>query len=100
MKKDNQRLSEHITASNYSIIIEPSKDMQTYKGKVTIKAEITKPTKEIQLHSRNSKIKTSTICVGTQCLLPKVKEDKESETISLEVQKEISGEIEIHIEFD
>ncbi|MBS3083644.1 M1 family metallopeptidase [Candidatus Pacearchaeota archaeon] len=100
MKKDNQRLSEHITASNYSIIIEPSKDMQTYAGKVTIKAEITKPTKEIQLHSKNSEIKTSSICIGTQCLLPKVSENKETETITLEIQKEIKGDIEIHIEFN
>src|SRR3989344_5712868 len=100
MKKDNQRLSEHITASNYSIIIEPSKDMQTYAGKVTIKAEITKPTKEIQLHSKNSEIKTSNICIGTQCLLPKLKENKESETITIELQKEIKGDIEIHIEFE
>src|SRR3989344_3573320 len=100
MKKDNQRLSEHITASNYSIIIEPSKDMQTYAGKATIKAEITKPTKEIQLHSKNSEIKTSNICIGTQCLLPKLKENKESETITIELQKEIKGDIEIHIEFE
>src|SRR3989344_5847926 len=99
MKKDNQRLSEYITVSNYSIVIEPSKDMQTYAGKVTIKAEITKPTKEIQLHSKNSEIKTSNICIGTQCLLPKLKENKESETITLELQKEIKGDIEIHLEF-
>src|SRR3989338_7596698 len=100
MKKDNQRLSEYITVSNYSIVIEPSKDMQTYAGKVTIKAEITKPTKEIQLHSKNSEIKTSSICIGTQCLLPKVSENKETETITLEIQKEIKGDIEIHIEFN
>ncbi|MEK6914968.1 MAG: M1 family metallopeptidase [Nanoarchaeota archaeon] len=99
MKKEILRLSEHITPSNYQISIEPSTDMSTYEGKVTIKAEITKPSKEIILHSKNSQIKTATICIGSQCLLPKLKENKESETISLEVQKEIAGDIEVHIEF-
>src|SRR3989344_7004801 len=100
MKKQITRLSKDIIPSNYSIVIEPSKDMSSYVGKVTIKAEITKPTKEIQLHSKNSEIKTSNICIGTQCLLPKVSENKESETITLEIQKEIKGDIEIHIEFN
>ena len=85
MKKEILRLSEHITPSNYQISIEPSTDMSTYEGKVTIKAEITKPSKEIILHSKNSQIKTAKICIGSQCLLPKLKENKESETISLEV---------------
>lgn len=99
MKKEMIRLSKDIIPSNYNISIEPSIETSSYTGSVTIKAEITKPAKNIILHSRNSKIKTTTICVGTQCLLPKVKEDKESETITLEVQKEIKGDIEIHIEF-
>ena len=100
MKKEMIRLSEHILPLHYSITIEPSIDMSSYKGTVQIKAKITKPIKNIKLHSKNSKIKTTTICIGTQCLLPKVNEDKDSETINLEVQKEISGDIEIHIEFD
>ena len=98
-KKEINRLSKYITPSNYSIILEPSKDMQTYEGKVTIKAIVSKPTKNIILHSKNSEIKTANICIGTQCLLPKLKENKESETITLEVQKNIQGDIEIYIEF-
>lgn len=96
---ESKRLSKEVVPSHYSITIEPSKDMNSYLGSVQIKSNIIKPTKNIILHSKNSKIKTATICVGTQCLLPKVKEDINEETISLEVQKEISGAIEIHIEF-
>ncbi|MEK6894870.1 MAG: M1 family metallopeptidase [Nanoarchaeota archaeon] len=99
-KKEIARLQDFVNPSHYTISIEPSKDMNSYKGSVQIKANISKPTKEIILHSKNSIIKTTTICVGTQCLLPKIKEDKDSETITLEVQKEIKGDIEIHIEFD
>lgn len=100
MKKEVVRLQDFVHPEHYTISIEPSKDMNSYLGSVQIKAKITKPTKNIILHSKNSKIKTTTICVGTQCLLPKVSEDKDSETIELVVQKEISGYIEIHIEFD
>ncbi len=99
-KKEVIRLQDFVNPEHYTITIEPSKDMNSYLGSVQIKAKITKPTKKIRLHSKNSKIKTVTICVGTQCLLPKVIEDKDSETINLEVQKEISGDIEVHIEFD
>ncbi len=100
VKKEVVRLQDFVNPSHYTISIEPSKDMNSYLGSVQIKANISNPTKEIILHSKNSKIKTTTICVGTQCLLPKIKEDKDSETIELVVQKEISGQIEIHIEFE
>lgn len=99
-KKDIIRLQDFVIPEHYTISIEPSKDMSSYSGSVQIKLKLTKPTKNIILHSKNSKIKTTTICVGTQCLLPKMTESKDSETINLEVQKEISGDIEIHINFD
>src|SRR3989344_1018107 len=67
MKKQITRLSKDITPSNYSTVIEPSKDMSSYEGKVTIKANVLKQTKSIILH--------------------------------LENQKNIQGDIEIHIEF-
>lgn len=99
-KKEVVRLQDFVNPEHYKITIEPSKDMNSYQGIVQIKASISKPTKEIILHSKNSKIKTTTICVGDQCLLPKIKEDKESETITLVVAKEISGDIEIHSNFE
>ncbi len=100
MKKEIVRLPDYIIPSNYSINIEPSEDMNSYKGSIKIKAAIEKPTQNIILHSKNPEIKTTTICVGNQCLLPKITENKDSETINLEVQKTIKGEIEIHIEFN
>lgn len=99
IKKESNRLSDYIKPSNYRLKIEPSQDMNNYIGSVQIKATIQKPTKEISLNSKGLEIKTATICVGNQCLLPKLKENKESEIIVLENQKDISGEIEIHIEF-
>lgn len=99
-KKEVVRLHDFVHPKHYTLSIEPNKEMNSYKGSVQIKANITKPTKDIILHSKNSKIKTTTICVGTQCLLPKLTEDKDSEIIRLEVLKEISGDIEIHIEFE
>ena len=99
MKKQITRLSKDITPSNYSTVIEPSKDMSSYEGKVTIKANVLKQTKSIILHSKNHNIKTATICMGTQCLLPKLIIEEKSETIILENQKNIQGDIEIHIEF-
>lgn len=99
-KKEVIRLQDFVIPEHYTITIEPSKDMNSYLGEVQIKAKITKATKNIILHSKNSKIKTATICAGTQCLLPKLIEDKDSETINLEVQKEITGQIEVHINFE
>ncbi|MEK6908976.1 MAG: M1 family metallopeptidase [Nanoarchaeota archaeon] len=99
MDKKVVRLQDFVIPLNYEISIEPSKNMDSYKGSVKIKVQINKPTKNITLHSKNSEIRTVTICVENQCILSKLKENKESETINLEVKKEISGYIEIHIEF-
>lgn len=99
-KKEGVRLDNFVIPSNYKILIEPAKDFNSYTGSVQIKANLTKPTKNIILHSKNSKIKTTTICVGSQCLLPKVTENKDSETIKLEILKKVKGEIEIHIIFE
>lgn len=96
---NKSRLPQHIIPSNYNLKIEPSIDMNSYVGSVKIKALVQKPTKEITIHSKNLTIKSATICIESQCLLPKVRENKELEIITLENQKEISGEIEIHIEF-
>jgi tricorn protease interacting factor F2/3 len=98
-KKEEVRLDSSIVPSNYKITIEPSKDMNSYTGSVQIKAKVTKPTKNIILHSKDLELSTCTICIGNQCLLPKLKENKELETITLENQKNIEGEIEIHINF-
>lgn len=76
MKKEIVRLPDYIIPSNYSINIEPSEDMNSYKGSIKIKAAIEKPTQNIILHSKNPEIKTTTICVGNQCLLPKITEIK------------------------
>lgn len=99
-KKQMLRLQEFVNPENYKITIEPSKDMNSYQGVVQIKAKITKPTKDIILHSKDLTIRSTTICLGNQCLLPKLKEDKDNESIKLENNKEITGEIEIHIEFN
>ncbi|MGV8131022.1 MAG: M1 family metallopeptidase [Candidatus Pacearchaeota archaeon] len=98
-KKEVVRLNDFVIPSNYKILIEPAKDFNSYTGSVQIKANLTKPTKKIILHSKNLELSAATICVENQCLLPKLKENKELETISLENQKSIKGEIEIHIEF-
>ncbi len=99
-QKDTQRLSNDIRPSNYGLYIEPSKDMQSYNGTATIKAAINNPVKNITLHAKNIEIKNATICVGTQCLLPKIQKNEKYETITLENQKLIPrGDIEIHLEF-
>src|SRR3989344_5388500 len=98
-KKETNRLPDFIKPSHYNITIEPSQDMNSYKGSVQIKATIEKPTNNIVLNAKSIEIKTATICIGTQCLLPKLKKDDESETIVLENPKPIKGDIEINIEF-
>src|SRR3989344_1781833 len=98
-KKETDRLPDFIKPSHYNITIEPSQDMNLYKGSVQIKATIEKPTNNIVLNAKSIEIKTATICIGTQCLLPKLKKDDESETIVLENPKPIKGDIEINIEF-
>ena len=98
-KKETNRLPDFIKPSHYNITIEPSQDMNLYKGSVQIKATIEKPTNNIVLNAKSIEIKTATICIGTQCLLPKLKKDDESETIVLENPKPIKGDIEINIEF-
>jgi|SRR3989344_1378214 len=98
-KKESNRLPDYIKPNNYVLKIEPSKDMNSYCGNVQIKASIKKLSKNIILNSKYLEIKTATICVGNQCLLPKLKIEKNSETMILEVQNPIKGEIEIHIEF-
>ncbi len=99
-KKESLRLPENVIPNSYSIELQPSEDMNSYTGKIEIKASITKATKDIILHSKDLEIKSATICVGTQCLLPIVKKNEKSETISLKNMKPIQkGEIEIHIEF-
>ncbi len=99
-KKESLRLPENVIPNSYSIELQPSEDMNSYTGKIEIKASITKATKDIILHSIDLEIKSATICVGTQCLLPIVKKNEKSETISLKNMKPIQkGEIEIHIEF-
>lgn len=100
MKKRNVRLSKTIIPISYDITIEPSEDMQSYNGKIIIKAKIIKQTKEIILHAKELEIKNATICVGTKCLLPQIKIKKEAETIILKNNNLIpAGEIEIHSEF-
>mgnify|MGYP001610650864 CR=1 FL=1 len=100
IKKKSSRLPNNVYPSSYEITIEPSEDMKTYEGNIKIKARITKPIKKIILHSKDLEIKNVTICVGTQCLLPKIEIKKESETISLNNIKPIpKGEIEIHSDF-
>ena len=100
MKKESSRLPENVLPNSYSIELEPSEDMNSYTGKMEIKASITKTTKEIILHSKDLEIKSATICVGTQCLLPIIEKNEKLETISLKNMKPIpKGEIEIHIEF-
>src|SRR5688572_20715883 len=58
------KLPEQVIPDNYLILIEPSIDMSSYKGSVTIKAKVEK-----------------------------------SETIVLQNQKDVKGDIEVHIEF-
>jgi len=98
-KKESSRLPDYIKPSNYNLKIEPSEDMNSYTGSVQIKAVIDKPTKNIILNSKNLEIKSATMCIGSQCLLPKSIIDKESETLILENQNAVKGEVEIDIEF-
>ncbi len=99
-KKENSRLPENVIPHSYSIELQPSEDINSYTGKIEIKASITKATKDIILHSKDLEIKSATICVGTQCLLPIIEKNDKLETISLKNMKPIpKGEIEIHIEF-
>jgi tricorn protease interacting factor F2/3 len=99
-KKESAILSDNISPNTYSIELTPSKNLDEYTGKIEIKASIIKPTKNMILHSKDLIIKSATICVGTQCLLPILKEDKKNETIILKNMRDIpKGEIEIHIEF-
>src|SRR3989344_2659988 len=95
----SKRLQKEIIPSSYSITLELSIDMNSYIGEVTIKAQISKPIKEITLHSKDLEIELATICVGTQCLLPKVKIEEKSETVRLENQNPVKGDIEIHLKF-
>ncbi len=99
-KKESSRLPNNVIPNAYILELQPSEDINSYTGKIEIKASVTKTTKDIILHSKDLEIKSATICVGTQCLLPILKEDKKSETISLRNMKSIpKGEIEIHIDF-
>jgi len=69
VKKNKSKLPETIIPSSYTITLEPTEDMSSFKGKIEIKAKITKLTKDIILHAKELEIKNTTICVGTQCLL-------------------------------
>ncbi len=98
--KKQERLSEHILPENYKITLKPDLEKFTYEGNVEITASVKKPTNEIILHAKALKIKNATICVGTQCLLPKIKLNEKAEQITLTTSNKISPQnIEIHLEF-
>ncbi len=75
-KKESSRLPNDVTPHNYLLELQPSEDMNSYTGKIEIKASITKATKNIILHSKDLEIKSATICVGTQCLLPMIEKKR------------------------
>ncbi len=98
--KKQEKLSENILPENYKINIKPDLEKFTYAGSVEIKASVKKPSNEIILHAKALKIKNATVCVGTQCLLPKIKLNEKAEQITLTTDNKISPQnIEIHIEF-
>ncbi|MEK6846740.1 MAG: M1 family metallopeptidase [Nanoarchaeota archaeon] len=96
----SQRLSNDIIPANYKITIKPDLKNFTYEGSVEITTVIKKPTNLITLHSKNLKIKNATVCVGTQCLLPKIKINGKLEQLTLiTANKIIPQNVEIHIDF-
>ena len=96
----SQRLSDNIIPTNYNLSLKPNIKDFTYEGTIEINASVKKATNSIVLHSKDLQIKNATVCVGTQCLLPKIIPNEKNEEISLALGKQITPQnIEIHLEF-
>ncbi len=84
------RLPDHVCPIHYKLTLKPDLEAFTFSGQEVIEVELTKPTKEITLHSIDTNIKTAEIIAGkdTQFAV-KIKYNKESETVVFTFAKPI-----------
>jgi len=94
--KNKVRLSPHVMPLEYDIHLHPDLENFTFEGLETISLSLTKPTKEIVLHSKEIQIETAKI--GD--VFAKISYDTKSETAILKFSKPIqAGKIKLVIVF-
>jgi puromycin-sensitive aminopeptidase len=99
--KSSVRLGSLVFPTHYTITLKPDLESHVFEGEETITLTITKPTKEITLHSKDLNILSAVVSVG--------KENIPAEDISYDAKKEtatfayprllLKGSVKLHIVF-
>mgnify|MGYP001615239286 CR=1 FL=1 len=92
------KLSKEVMPENYNLLIEPSHDNLTFKGKVEINLLIDTPTNNITLHSSDLKISKASLKSNPKDS-PKIELSQKEETLKLTFKNKISHADTLIIEF-
>ncbi|MEK6890391.1 MAG: M1 family metallopeptidase [Nanoarchaeota archaeon] len=92
------KLSKEVMPENYNLLIEPSHDNLTFKGKVEINLLIDTPTNNITLHSSDLKISKASLKSNPKDS-PKIELSQKEETLKLTFKNKISNADTLIIEF-
>ncbi len=98
---EEAKLSSSILPINYDLFLEPNLEDFTFNGRVRIKIKILKPIAEINLNSKELKIKKAELYCNGEKIIPEIKIDEKSEVLGLKFKKKLLiSEPTIDIEFE
>lgn len=94
------RLPAGVQPVNYNLFFDIDLEKFVFSGKETVDLKISKPTKNIILHSSGLKIKNASALFKKKTIKAKISENKKLEQLTLSFGEKISSEASIMIEFE
>jgi aminopeptidase N len=95
-----QRLPESAVPENYKLTVTPAFDKNNFAGDEAIQVRVLKPTSQIVLHSADIEIGKAAIVAGGKSQTPAITFDKEKETATFAVGKELQpGVVTLEIKY-
>ena len=94
-------LPSHISPTQYEVTLKPDLEAHTFSGEITISLSLTKPSKEITLHSKDLEILSATAAVGKEKIqADAISYNDKLETATFAFHKRIpTGRAKLHIVF-
>jgi len=88
---DKNRLPDNVRPLNYDLHFEPSFEDFTFSGREIIDIQVTRPTQEIILNSKDIEIQEATISYGDKNLEATVEMDKDNERVIFRFDEHIAS---------
>lgn len=98
--KKSVRLPTHISPIKYDLKLKPDLEAFTFEGREVIEIKISKPLKEITLHSKDIKIETAEIIYRGVNEFAKINYNEKNETVTFIFKKNIpKGKVKLIVNF-